>query len=387
MLNEQTRRSKRRATAVFFFLAGIIAASWSSRIPDVQQQLGLKDAAWGSILMALPAGLITGLLVSSWLVTRFGTHRIMIGGCLCASLTLCCIGLSNTSAQLVVALFFTGFIRTIFNISMNTEAVDLQKNYPYPIITTFHGLWSLACLVAAGIGQLMITAGHPPSLHFFIITLACITINFFYRKNIGDEHVVPEKRPFLVKPDRYLWLLGAIAFCGMIGENTILDWSINYFERVVRAGKGTATMGFISFIITMAAGRLLGDRLIHAYGHLRMLTVNGILMGTGFLIASFFPYLFPAAFGFFLVGAGDSLIVPIVYALAGRSGKMPSSYAIAAVTLIGYSGFLLAPLLNGFLSQAFGMQWAMTTVGCIALFIPLLVLLVRKNMEAGQASS
>jgi MFS family permease len=178
--------------------------------------------------------------------------------------------------------------------------------------------------------------------------------------------------------DRFLFVLGLIAFCAMLCESTIFDWSVNYFEKIVKVDKALVTIGYTSFIIAMATGRLLGDRLIDRFGSQNLLIWNGITMAIGFALVALFPYLLPAAFGFLLIGLGDSVIVPILYTLSARTPKMPPGYAIASVTLIGYTGFITGPLLVGFISEALGMQWALGVVGVISLFVPLLTLYVKR---------
>src|SRR5687767_4295487 len=72
------KMATRLAVTVFFFTQGIGFASWASRIPDIKLLLGLNDAQLGTILFALPAGLMTSLPVSGWLVTRFGSRRMVL---------------------------------------------------------------------------------------------------------------------------------------------------------------------------------------------------------------------------------------------------------------------------------------------------------------------
>ena len=382
-MQTQEKSKQRKITAVFFFLSGIMTATWSSRIPDVQHRLGLNDAAWGTVLVAVPAGQVSGLLFSSWLVTRFGSKRTVAAACVIASLLLFSLGVANLRLALMIALFFTGFIRTVINISANTRAVEVQALYERPIISTFHGIWSVACFMAAGIGTMMIVLQVRPPLHFAIIAVACLIAGvFFFDRTRADGAEISPGRPFFVKPDRYLLLLGVLAFCGMMGENTMFDWSVNYFRQVVHASKGMVTLGYSCFIITMAIGRLIGDRLIHAYGHLAILKINAGLMAAGFFVAASFPALIPAAIGFLLIGFGDSIIVPTLYALAARSAHLRPAYAIGSVTLMGYLGFLTAPLIVGSISEAKGMQWAFVLIGLFVLAMAMLVRPVRKLLDA-----
>jgi MFS family permease len=372
------REKERWITAIFFGLSGILSATWSSRIPDIQQKLGLNNTAWGAVLFALPVGLVVGLSVASWIVTKFGTKTIMLAGCVLAALVLCLAGLVNTPVLLVLSLFSVGFVRTIFSIAVNTGSIDVQRLYERPVIATFHGIWSISCFVAAALATVMIIAGISPDIHFVIVAIAVVVVGVLAKPGGRSETGSIEKRPFFVKPDNYLFILGLIAFCGMFAESAMFDWSVNYFDKVVGAGKRFSTAGYTAFIIAMAAGRFAGDQLIHKYGVFVLMRFNGLLMAVGFAVAVFFPFLVPAILGFVLVGLGDSIIIPAVYSLAAKTKKMPPSYALASVTMIGYAGFLSGPLLIGFISDAFSMKWAFALVCVVSLCIVFLSVQLRK---------
>ena len=364
-----SRERERWVTALFFALSGLVSATWSSRIPDVQHRLGLPDGIWGIVLFSLPAGLVVGLSGASWLVTRFGTTKTMISGSVLVSLFLCLAGAANSVFLLVPALFFIGFTRTILNISINTRSIAVQTLYDRPIITTFHGIWSVACFGAAALGTALIVWGIPPAYHFVMVAAVVVIIALLFVGKRNAAVGTTEKRPLFIKPDAYLLLLGSIAFCSMLSESTMFDWSVNYFEKIVGTDKGFITTGYTAFIIAMASGRFGGDWLIHKYGVFVLIRASGFLMAAGFMVAVLLPSLAPATCGFFLIGLGTSVIIPIVYMLAARSTKMPPSYAIACVTMIGYGGFLLGPLVIGLLSEAYSMQWAFVLVSGVSLCI------------------
>lgn len=371
-------RRERWLTAVFFLLSGLVSATWASRIPDVQQQFRLNDAQWGQVLFALPAGLITGLPVSSWLVARFGSRNMRITGGILFSLMLCMLGVASQVWQLSVALFFFGFLRNLFNISVNTSAIEVQQQYDRPIVSSFHGLWSLSCFAAAGIGAWMIAQQISTDTHFLLIALACSFLCILFR---GDRKknatAATEKRPLFVKPDKYLFLLGVITFCGMLCEGTMFDWSVNYFDKVVGAPKSVVTTGYTCFIVAMAAGRLLGDKVVARFGPTKVLVANGLLIAAGLTMAVVFPYFIGASLGFLLAGLGISIVVPQVYSLCSQTKIMKPSYAIASVTFIGYMGFLSGPILIGFISEWAGMQWAFALVALLSLGICGLTMKIR----------
>ena len=290
MSGEDQRKKLRWRVAGFFFISGIITATWNSRIPDVQDHLQLGNAAWGVVLAALPVGLMVGLPVSSWLVARFGTTAVTMVTSVIACLALALPGFADERLSIIIVLFFIGFNRTIMNIALNTNAVEVQQLYQKPIISLFHGLWSLACFAAAGIGTLMIILKIIPAYHFLFIGILCLIAVVLNRDRTKKrEEVLPGRRPFFVKPDHYLLLLGLIAFFSMSAENTMFDWSINYFDKALHAERKWMTAGYTCFIVMMSFGRIVGDRMIHYFGYARMLIFNGSLMAVGFAISSLLP--------------------------------------------------------------------------------------------------
>jgi MFS family permease len=372
------RKKQRRVIALFFLFSGILSATWSSRIPDIQHTLSLSNAALGTVLFAIPVGLVTGLIFSSWAVVTFGARWMMLLSCLLIALFLTLAGVVPTALLLMVVLFFFGVARTLLNLSANTAAIEVQRLYDRPIIASFHGVWSVACFAAAGISAAMLTWSVRPLLHFSAMaTVVTITALLLFHKQQKSTQTT-ERRPFFVRPDKYLFLLGLMALCAMLCEGAVFDWSVNYFEKVVQAEKSLVITGYLAFIVTMAGGRLVGDRLMHLFGVNRMIIICGVLMSLGFSIAASFPYVLPAALGFLLIGMGDSILVPVIYMLASRSTKMQASYALSSVTLIGYTGFLIGPLLIGNVSDHWGMPAAFYILSAVSLVMIILSLQVRK---------
>ena len=379
-LEPLSKEKQRWINLFFFFLSGIVTATWASRIPDVQNKLGLNDAQWGVVLFSLPLGLVTAMPLSSWVIAKYGARKIMVLSSLLFAAILFLLPLFQDIWMLAIVLFFFGLLRSGTNLSINTYSIEVQKLYERPIIATFHGIWSLACLLAAGTGTVMIAAGIIPKWHFLIVALISISLCIFYwgiSKNSHAEKM--ERRPFFIRPTRYLFLLGLVALCSMICEGTMFDWGVNYFRKVVHAKEEWSTAGYTAFTIAMVAGRLIGERVIAFYGPVRMLIINGFLMATGFFLAILFPYFLPACIGFLLVGLGDSVLVPMIFSLAGKSKDMPPAYAIASVTIIGYSGFMAGPLIVGSISEAAGMRWAFALMGVLSMAIMGITIFIRKH--------
>jgi MFS family permease len=373
----QRRRIYRIAVSSFFFLAGLSFSSWASRIPDIQVKLHLNNAGLGAVLLGLPTGLLISLPVAGWLVAKYGSRFIAIGAAILYAATLPLLGLAESKLQLLLCLFLFGMGGNMLNISMNTQAVSTETLYGRTIMASYHGLWSLAGFSGAALGTLMVALGLSPFQHFLIINVIGFLIIAIASKYLVTEDVnAKSSGPIFARPDRSLINLGLIAFCSMICEGAMFDWSGVYFQKVIQPGKGLVTLGFTAFMCTMAAGRFVGDWVATSIGKKKTLQLSGLLTASGLLIAVIFPYLITAVIGFLLVGAGVSSVVPLIYSSAGKSKVLSPGVAIAAVSTIGYLGFLFGPPFIGFIAQISGLR---TSLGLIALLGSIIALIASRN--------
>ena len=309
---------------------------------------------------------MTSLPLSGWLVARFGSRQLVIAGALLYPLTLVVLGLANSTLQLTLALFLFGLFANLINIAMNTQAVGVEKLYGKSIMASFHGLWSLAGFTGAVIGTFFVSAGFSPIVHFaFVCGLAGILVLLSFKYTMPHDGVGTRSKSVFVRPGKHILLLGPIAFCCLLCEGAMADWSGVYFKKVVQAPASYITLGYVAFTSTMALGRFLGDWLVMKFGIKKMLQMSGATITSGLLIAVTFPFLSTATIGFFLVGFGVSSVIPIVYGLAGKSTDMPASTALAAVSTIGFLGFLIGPPVIGFVAQLISLRWAFTTIALL----------------------
>lgn len=369
---ETTKTSKniiRITVGVMFFLAGLTFASWASRIAAIQQKLNLSDTALGGILFTLPVGLMVSLPFSGWIITRIGSRKLLLFALPLYAAALACLGLAQTTLQLIGGLFCFGFFSNAMNIAVNTQAVAAEKLYNKPIMASFHGLWSLAGFTGAAIGTLMIGYGVDPAVHFSVIlVLVLIGIAVSYR-NLQDDAGKVQSGPLFVIPDNSLLKLGAVAFCSMICEGAMFDWSVIYFKKVIHAENAWIAAGYTAFMSTMAGGRFVADWFSGRFGLKRTLQLSGSLTATGLVVAVVFPVMIPAIIGFMLVGAGVSSVVPLVYSAAGKSGTMSPGVAIAAVSTIGFVGFLVGPPVIGFVAGAFSLRASFMLIAAMGMCV------------------
>lgn len=377
-----SRKANRVAVGAFFFMQGFIFASWASRIPDIQQRLLLSEGGLGSVLFTLPLGLMISLPLSGWLVARFGSRRMVLLAASLYVMNLPMIGLVQQTWHLVAALFLFGLSGNLLNISVNTQAVGVEALYKRSIMSSLHGLWSLAGFLAAATGTYFISLGVPPFFHFCISSAAGILLLLAtYKYALPQDINHNSEQPLFAWPDSNLLKLGLIGFCGMMCEGTMFDWSGIYFSKAVQAPKELTTLGYVAFMSTMAGGRFTGDWLVARFGTRRIIQMNGLLIAAGLLISVVFPYLATATLGFLLVGVGVSTIVPLIYGAAGKTKTMSAGVALTAVSSTSFLGFLFGPPLIGFIAEASNLRWSFALVAILGFCTTFLITRVSINNQ------
>lgn len=372
----KSRLALRIAVGAMFFMAGLCFASWASRIPSIQQTLHLSDAGLGGVLLAIPTGLMCSLPFTGWIITRIGSRKLLITAIILYACLLVGLGAAQNVFQLIVCLWFFGFAGNSVNIAVNTQAVAAEKLYAKPIMASFHGVWSVAGFTGAGIGIFMIGKKIIPFQHFIVILILIIIGVIITSRKLKDDSGRPEDQEIVVLSirDRLrlivpLLKLGIIAFCSMICEGTMFDWSGVYFKKVIHAENGWIGAGYFAFMCTMAMGRFIADWFAGKFGLKRTLQISGTLTATGLLVSVLFPYLLPAILGFMLVGAGVSSVVPMIYSSAGKTKNMSAGVALTAVSTIGFSGFMIGPPVIGFIAGIATLRASFLLIACMGISV------------------
>lgn len=374
----------RIACGVFFFISGFGYSSWASRIPSIQQQLHLSEGQLGAVLFALPIGLMLTIPITAKMLKHFSSRSIMLVGAIAFNILLCVPGFTSYTWQLVVLLFFFGSARNIFNLSVNAQAVGVQSFYEKSIMVTFHGIWSTAGFAGAAVGYLMVSFNIAPSYHLLFVGICMIIVTvIFYPYAYYEKPVNKVNKSVFSLPDKHLIKFSLICFASMACENTMYDWSGIYFQKVLHASKPAATAAFVVYMISMTIGRFTGDKLVASVGIKKVLSFSGVLILAGLLFSVLFPYNYAVYIGYALVGMGVSCVVPLVFSVAGKSQNMNTGQALAAISTVGYLGFLIIPPAVGFIAQAAGLRWAF---GIVSGFGALIILMVSKIESTSPAA-
>jgi len=376
-INHPDKKRIRIAVSLFYFSMGLCFASWASRIPDIKTALKLSDAAFGTILFALPVGQFLMMPFSGKLVTHLGSSKVILFAVPLYALSLTNLGLATQGWHLAIGLFLFGVFGNMCNIAINTQGIAAEKLYERPIMSAFHGGWSIAGFTGALVGLAMINLKVLPYLHFWIvIIMVFVIISMNYRMLIQGKSgpaMASAKKKFFSKPDSTLLQLGVIGFCSMASEGAMFDWSGVYFKDVVKAPSSLVILGYTSFMIMMASGRFVADGLAARFGRKHLLQVSGIMISSGLFLSVFFPYVLTSTIAFMMVGLGVSSIVPSVYSAAGKHKTIAPGIALATVSSVSFLGFLMGPPLIGYISAAAGLRYSFAVIGIFGIGITLLV--------------
>ncbi len=319
----------------------------------------------------LPFGSLVALPFAGWAVHRFGSRIITYLSVIFYIFSLLGIGFSHNITLVSILLFAFGFFGDVLNIAMNTQAILVQKEmYDKPLMSSFHGLWSVGAMTGALMGGILMKAGLSTAQHFSFATLFVVALStFFFFRLIRKDHVKTEDQKLFAWPDKALLLLGAICFCCAMCEGAMADWSSLYYKQVINDIHRVSTTGYTAFAFMMALGRLIGDRITAKLGYKGILALNSLLVAGGLILAILVQHPVSVIIGFGMVGLGVSTIIPIVYSLSGRTKTMATSTALAAVSTVGFTGFLVGPPIIGFVAHEVSLRWSLLILFALSLMI------------------
>lgn len=365
----------RWAVSMFYFAMGLCFATWASRIPHIKSALQLTDGELGTILFALPVGQLTMMYFSGKLVTRFGSHRILLFSILMYAFSMTNLGLAQNAWQLGLALYGFGVFSNLTNISVNTQGVYTEGLFKRTIMSSFHGMWSLAGFTGALVGLGMLALEISTYFHFVIVAIITFLLVIFNFKFLvkAKETIRPAKEKGPKKRDTSLILLGIIGFCSMASEGIMFDWSGVFFKDIVKVPGALVILGYTSFMIMMASGRFFGDGLIQRFGRKKVMQISGVMISTGFFTAVLFPYIIPSTIAFMVIGLGVSTVVPTLYSIAGKHPTIPTGEALTAVSSVSFLGFLMGPPVIGYIAELSSLRFSFAFIGIFGFAIALMV--------------
>ena len=375
-LGERTvLRRGRVATSLLFLLFGTALGTWTSRIPAVKARLGLSDGSLSIALLAFALGAIVGMVVLGRLVDRFSSTSVMVPMALGEGVLLVPAAYAPSLVTLAVALFVFGAVHGTLNIAMNANAIEVQRAWRRPIMSSFHAVYSIGGFLGSAVGGLFARGNLGAGVTFLAVggLVVVLAVWAAWWALPGAPMVPTQPEPTDIPAPRTsrhdLLFLGVLAMCALVGEGTAADWSAVYTHENLHAAAGFAAAPFAAFSIMMTVGRLLGDRLAAALGPVLLVRCCGVLASVGVTAALLINQPFAAVLGFGCLGAGMSCIAPQVYSAAGNRDPARAGRALSQVVSLGYAGFVIGPILIGGASTVVGLPTALAIPALLVLFV------------------
>ncbi len=373
-------RRARLATSAVFAINGLAFGSWAPHVPLVKERLGLSSDLLGLALLAIAVGAMAAMPVAGFLIPRYGSAAVtrVSTAILCACLPP--VVLAPNLGLLIVALAVFGGVAAAMDVAMNAQAVAVEQALGRPVMSSFHGAWSLGGMSGSAVGGFLIAAlspyGHALAVALVLAAAAAIALPGLLGGSIDKA-----AGPILARPSAATLGLGALCFLALLGEGAMLDWSAVYLRTELDAGTTFAAFGYAAFSAAMAVGRFLGDALRARFGAVGLTACSAGLAAAGLGLALTLGEKETALLGFACAGLGVSNLVPILFGAAGRTPGQTPGVAIAAVATMGYAGFMVGPPLIGFVAEATRLAWGL---GLVVLCYGVVALSARAVREAGR---
>lgn len=342
--DEQRLTRARYAVAAVFCVHGAVTGSFATRIPWIQDHAGVGAGQLG-LALAFPAiGASLAMPLAGAVSHRFGARTALRGLLALWTLSLALPALSPNVYALCAALFVYGATAGMSDVAMNALGVEVENRLDRSIMSGLHGMWSVGALLGSAAGTVAAHLGSDARLHHLLASAVLTAVGLLACQGVLDLRGAADEEPppRFALPPKSAVVIGAIGFCGVFAEGASLDWSAVYLRDALGTSAGLAAASTTAFALTMAAARLVGDRVVDRFGPVRTVRVGGVLATAGGVLVVLAPHPAAAMAGFGCIGLGIAVVVPLAFAAAGRSGTNPS-LSIAGVATITYTSGLIAP--------------------------------------------
>jgi MFS family permease len=363
----------RAAVTIVFALNGAMFATLFARMPALKDEAGLSDGQLGLCILAGALALMLSQTLTGAAISRLGSRTVVVVGVVLYGGLLFLPALATGVPTFALGMAALGAGSGILDVSMNTQGALAESRSDKRIFSSFHAAFSFGALAGAGTAGIVASLGVDPLTHLATVgALGAAAGVAASRWMLARDDDDAAGGPAFARPTRALLALGAIAFCVLLAEGSVGDWSAVLLNDVRGASPGLAAAGLAAFSATMGFGRLAADPLADRFGPARV-TRTGALVALAGLLVVVLPLPIAAGIaGFLLMGIGLAGLFPLALAAAaGADGAAPAA-AIAAVSTAGYVGFLIGPAMIGGLAELTSLPAALATVGPLCLAVALL---------------
>ena len=385
MTDLQITRRGRWAVSAMFLANGFVMGAWAPQIPLLLPRHQITEAVLGLLILVLGAGAVGAMLFSGRLIETFGARRVLRVFAVAILPALPLIVFAPNLMLLVPAMALFGATLGTMDVVMNAHAVEVERRLGRAVMSSLHGFWSVGGFFGgAGGGWLLAHLGSQGQALWAagMAALAVLVAMPFLAPDDPRPVLAPgatPERAQLLPRAASVWILGLLALFCMVPEGAVLDWAALYVRQELGAEVARSGLAFAFFSAAMAIMRFAGDGVRNRFGAVATLRWSGLVASVGLMGAALAPNEVAALAGFFLAGLGVANMMPIMFSAAGNLPGLSPGAGIGAVSMMAYSGILVAPSAIGFVAEHVGFR---LTYGALAVLLVVVAMMAARSAPA-----
>ncbi|WP_336749626.1 MFS transporter [Pantoea vagans] len=359
----------RVATRIIYFIAGFATGAWAPLVPYAQQRLQLDPGLFGSLLLCMGTGSLCSMFFSGFLAGKFGCRTMICTGTVIFCIALPMLSLASTVPVMMVSMFFFGAGIGLTDVTMNIQGALVEQNSDKPLMSGFHGMYSVGGITGSAGGSFILTEGFSIIQMTMAFTLLIIILLLMNAKNFLPyaSHSQETKTSARIRLNSRIIIMALMSIICFLAEGSIMDWGGIWLTSMRKLDLEFAGWGYAVFGGAMSCMRLTGDRLTQYFGKRKVLFLSCACSATGFVIPIITSGREMSLLGFFLVGIGSANVVPIITTLAGKEKIMPPNMTVSIVSTFAYLGTLMGPALLGLIAHLSSLSTSFLTIVCLIL--------------------
>jgi MFS family permease len=371
----------RWAVTGLFLVNGMVLASYYVRIPTLKSSVGLSDGQLGVALTFAAVSALLGMQFAATLAARWGSSLLARVSAVALPVALFGVGLAGGFVQLLAALLLFGAVGGLLDVAMNSQGIAVERALGRPVLNGCHAAWSLGSIAGSLLGSLATKVELSLTRHYLLVGVPVVVFAAVAGRWLMPVTAdrTPEKTAaagWRTGWTRAVLLFGAMGAAVLLLEGAVSTWSGVYLHEDRGTTLAVASLAFVGFSALQATGRVFGDRLHRRFGAVRLVFCSGLLAIAGLALA-LVPHPVVAIAGFSVLGAGLSVLLPVILSAVGHSsaqryGSASVAAAISRFTTISYAGILLGPALVGWLAEGVGLTWTLAGLQILLVGVVLL---------------
>lgn len=378
-MTDDRRRAQRGrwAVAAMFLANGFTMGAWAPQIPLLLPRHDISEFTLGLLILVLGLGAVGSMLFSGRLIARFGNRTVLRGFALAVVPVMPAVVFAPDIPVLAVMMAAIGALIGCMDVAMNSNAVDVERRLGRAIMSSSHGFWSLGGFFGGALGSWIIKHWGPETQALWaasvVLVLVLGAMPFLLGETAAQKAATAQHpKSGLLPRDPAIWLLGLLALFSMVPEGAVLDWAALYLSEELGADLSRAGLAFAFFSGSMAVMRFAGDGVRNRFGAVQTLRFSALTAAAGMLGGALAPTDVLAIASFTVAGLGVANTVPIMFSAAGNHPGLSPGAGIAAVTMMGYAGILVAPSTIGFAAEHVGFRFTYATLAVLLVVVALL---------------